>query len=75
MAKLLKICDAFLVRTFVYYRLVCDPLFYQDGNMGLVKQAASVLTKRKIMQLTHTYITLPLSGKPDAAVAERVICS
>lgn len=32
--------------------------------MGLVKQAVSALTKRKIMQLTHTYITLPLSGKP-----------
>lgn len=31
--------------------------------MGLVKQAVSALTKRKIMQLTHTYITLPLSGK------------
>lgn len=33
--------------------------------MGLVKQAVSALTKRKIMQLTHTYITLPLSGKSD----------
>ena len=31
--------------------------------MGLVKQAVSALTKRKIMQLTHTYITLPLRGK------------
>lgn len=31
--------------------------------MGLVKQAVSALTKRKIMQLTHTYITLPLSGE------------
>lgn len=34
--------------------------------MGLVKQAVSALTKRKIMQLTHTYITLPLSGKPGS---------
>ena len=31
--------------------------------MGLVKQAVTALTKRKIMQLTHTYITLRLSGK------------
>lgn len=31
--------------------------------MGLVKQAVSALTKRKIMQLTHTYITLPLRGE------------
>lgn len=35
-------------------------VFTKDGNMGLVKQAVSALTKRKIMQLTHTYITLPL---------------
>eukprot|EP00752_Nemacystus_decipiens_P009384 g8387.t1 len=39
--------------------------FTQDGNMGLVKQAVSALTKRKIMQLTHTYITLPLSDISD----------
>ncbi len=39
--------------------LCCD----QDGNMGLVKQAVTALTKRKIMQLTHTYITLRLSGE------------
>lgn len=39
------------------------PGIYQDGNMGLVKQVVSALTKRKIMQLTHTYITLPLSGE------------
>lgn len=38
-------------------------LWCQDGNMGLVKQAVSALTKRKIMQLTHTYITLPLRGE------------
>lgn len=28
--------------------------------MGLVKQVVSALTKRKIIQLTHTYITLSL---------------
>lgn len=55
----------FLLRTFVHCPLACHPLYYQDGNMGLVKQAASALTKRKILQLTHTYITLPLSGKAD----------
>ena len=37
--------------------------------MGLVKQAVSALTKRKIMQLTHTYITLPLSGKPSTTTS------
>lgn len=31
--------------------------------MGLVKQVVSALTTRKIMQLTHTYITLSLKGK------------
>lgn len=36
--------------------------------MGLVKQAVSALTKRKIMQLTHTYITLSLSGEPNMKV-------
>lgn len=41
----------------------CATLGYQDGNMGLVKQAVTALTKRKITELTHTYITLPLSGK------------
>lgn len=46
----------------------------QDGNMGLVKQAVSALTKRKITQLTHTYITLPLIGKPGTAMAiQRVL--
>ncbi|CAM9092589.1 unnamed protein product [Hapterophycus canaliculatus] len=35
--------------------------FTKDGNMGLAKQAVNALTKRKILQLTHTYITLPLS--------------
>eukprot|EP00904_Undaria_pinnatifida_P007183 jgi/Undpi1/3595/HiC_scaffold_16.g06967.m1 len=51
-------------------------VFNQDGNMGLVKQAVSALTKRKIMQLTHTYITLPLRdisnkvGLEDPAAAE-----
>lgn len=43
--------------------------------MGLVKQVVSALTKRKIMQLTHTYITLPLSGEPDipACAAYRLL--
>lgn len=35
----------------------------KDGNMGLVKQVASALTKKKIVQLTHTYITLSLRGE------------
>ncbi|CAM9752892.1 unnamed protein product [Ectocarpus sp. 12 AP-2014] len=39
--------------------------FSQDGNMGLVKQAVTALTKRKITELTHTYITLPLSDISD----------
>ncbi|CAM9302951.1 unnamed protein product [Scytosiphon promiscuus] len=53
--------------------------FTKDGNAGLVKQAVSALTKRKILQLTHTYITLPLSdisakvGLSDPADAEGYI--
>lgn len=30
--------------------------------MGLAKQVVSALIKRKIMQLTHTYVTLSLKG-------------
>lgn len=33
--------------------------------MGLVKQVVSALTRRKIMQLTHTYITLSLQGEEN----------
>ncbi|CAM9126931.1 unnamed protein product [Sphacelaria rigidula] len=37
----------------------------QDGNVGLVKQVVEALTRRKIMQLTHTYITLSLKDIAD----------
>ncbi|CAM9342461.1 unnamed protein product, partial [Discosporangium mesarthrocarpum] len=54
-------------------------IFIQDGNMGLVKQVTEALMKRKIMQLTHTYITLSLDdiattvGLSNSRVAENYI--
>lgn len=32
--------------------------FYQDNNLGLVKQAVSSMYKRNIQRLTQTYLTL-----------------
>ncbi|CAM9706532.1 unnamed protein product [Chrysoparadoxa australica] len=42
-------------------------MFTADGNLGLVKQVAAQLTLSKIVQLTKTYITLPLQDVAQAA--------
>lgn len=34
--------------------------FYQDNNLGLVKQVVSSIYKRNIQRLTQTYLTLSL---------------
>ncbi len=34
----------------------------QDGNAGLVKLVVDAHTRRRILRLTHTYMTLPLAG-------------
>lgn len=54
---------AMLFLPHILYRRYFPACLRQDGNMGLVKQVVHALARRKIMQLTHTYITLSLRGK------------
>ena len=50
-----------------------------DRNLGLAKQAADALTRRSVVRLTETYLTLSLGaiasrvGLADAAAAERLV--
>ena len=50
-----------------------------DRNLGLAKQAADALTRRSVVHLTETYLTLSLGaiasrvGLADAAAAERLV--
>jgi COP9 signalosome complex subunit 3 len=40
--------------------IVAFPPFFQDNNLGLVKQVLSSMYKRNIQRLTQTYLTLSL---------------
>ncbi|CAM9168849.1 unnamed protein product [Ascophyllum nodosum] len=60
-----KCCQAEDIKGLNAAAVAGNEIFKQDGNMGLVKQVLSALTKRKIMQLTHTYITLSLRDISD----------
>lgn len=41
--------------------------YFQDSNLGLVKQVLSSLYKRKIQRLTQTYLTLSLQDIANVA--------
>ncbi|CAG8793852.1 13523_t:CDS:2, partial [Racocetra persica] len=60
----------------------CSETFRKDGNFGLVKQTLDAIYRRKIQQLTQTYLTLSLvdiadtiglEGREAPKVAERYI--
>jgi COP9 signalosome complex subunit 3 len=40
--------------------IMSSSLFWQDNNLGLVKQVLSSMYKRNIQRLTQTYLTLSL---------------
>ncbi|KAF0460716.1 COP9 signalosome complex subunit 3 [Gigaspora margarita] len=44
----------------------CSEAFRKDGNFGLVKQTLDAIYRRKIQQLTQTYLTLSLVDIADA---------
>lgn len=55
---LYPVSDLYAPCNFPNYQL--SPFFWQDNNLGLVKQVLTSMYKRNIQRLTQTYLTLSL---------------
>ena len=70
-------CIESVIRSFSFDK--GGTLSLQDDNMGLVKLVVDSQTKRNVLRLTQTYLTLGLPdiasavGLPSAAAAELAI--